>query len=128
MLSGPCGALAVLFFAAARLVTPVVLRFGFLNACSELQVLHKTRTGWPALTAMMTCARSSLQRTAVGIDIVTSAVHRAFYSFGGELAASTRSEEIAQDQKPCSMGLFPDFEMGKVRYGCLYRVDRPRIA
>ena len=38
------------------------------------------------------------------------------------------SEEIAQDKKPCPMGLFPDFEMGKVRYGCLYRVDRSRIA
>ena len=110
MLSGPCGALAVLFFAAARLVTPVVLRFGFLNACSELQVLHKTRTGWPALTDDDVCKLSLLAGTAIGIDIVTSAVHRAFYSFGGELPASTRSKEIAQDQKPCSMGLFPDFE------------------
>ena len=77
----PCGALVVLFFEAARLVTPVVLRFGFLNACSELQVLHRTRTGWPALRAMMTC-KVKLAAAAVGIDIVTSAVHGAFYSLG----------------------------------------------
>lgn len=67
-------------------------------------------------------SKVQLAATAIGVDIVSSAIHDLLFSLG-EDAASTRSYEIAQDKKPCSLGLFPDFEMGKVRYGRIHRVD-----